>query len=284
VYNDYNNSLPVIFSYAPAVNGVSPSTGPLVGGTKVTVTGQALSDTDKFDFGGALATSVKCANSQRCTMITPAHKPGAVDVRVESPVGKSPLAYGVDSFTFEGPSITSFSPGVGPTTGGLVISLTGYGLETGMKVKFGDADGTSVSCGLSTSCVVTSPKHAIGAVNLTVTVDGVMSAPSKDQFSFAVFPTITGISPSSGDFGSTVALTGTGFSTVPGQTIFQFVGQSATGVSCKSTTQCTAVVPSEIASQVVPVTVTVNGLTSLDSVTFSYPKPPPPPCSGTGCF
>lgn len=283
VYSDYYNSTPVFFAYAPAVGGVNPSTGPLVGGTKVTVTGLALSDTDKFDFGGALATGVKCANSSRCTMITPAHKPGTVDVRVESSVGKSPLAYG-DSFTFNGPSIKGFSPAAGPTTGGLVIGLTGYGFESGMKVKFDDADGDSVYCGDSTSCAVTSPKHKAGAVNLTVTVDGVTSSPSKDQFSFVVFPTITGISPSGGDGGSTVTLTGTGFSTVAGQTSFQFLVQSATGVVCTSATQCTAVVPPETSAQVVPVTVTVSGLTSLDSVGFSYPKPPPiPPCRGTTC-
>jgi uncharacterized protein (TIGR03437 family) len=111
-----------------------------------------------------------------------------------------------------------------------------------------------------------------------VTVDGITSAPSKDEFKFAVFPELTLISPGSGTTGTTVTLTGTGFSTAPGGTTFTFNGIPATGVTCVSATQCTAVVPG-MTTQTVYVLATVDGHTSLNGVVFTNTArlPPPPP-------
>jgi hypothetical protein len=132
---------------------------------------------------------------------------------------------------------------------------------------------------------LTTPPHAAGKVHLTVTVDGITSAPSTNEFTFVVFPTVTGISPSSADAGAVVTLTGTSFSTTAGQTTFTFFGIPVAG-TCSSTTQCTAVVPFEVdgTAQTTAVPVTVNGITSLDYVVFSYKnKIPVPPCKGHLC-
>jgi hypothetical protein len=78
---------------------------------------------------------------------------------------------------------------------------------------------------------------------------------------------------------------GTNFSTAPGGTAIYFLSAAATGVTCASSTQYTVVVPpNPSASQVVPVTATVNGLSSLDAASFSYGKPIIPPCKGTTCM
>lgn len=127
--------------------------------------------------------------------------------------------------------------------------------------------------------------HAAGTVHLTVTVNGITSSPSKNEFTFVVFPTVTGISPSSANPGAVVTLTGTGFSTTAGQTAFTFFGIPVAG-KCSSTTQCTAVVPFEEngTAQTTAVTVTVNGITSLDWVVFAYKERiKPPPCKGITC-
>jgi large repetitive protein len=222
------------FSYLPEIKTVSPNSGPFFGGTSVKVTGLALSDKYTFNFGGSPATQVSCSGSTTCTMMTPAAPtgvnctitqlvvcpppppPGTVAVQVIASVGNSNSA---DLFTYQGPSISSFGQAVGPTSGGLEVEVYGVSLKAGMTVTFGDASSTAIatSCSGSIACVLKNPPHAIGPVPLTVTVDGLTSAPSTSQFTFAVFPTITSISPNiipintgSSDVSVTLTIKGTG--------------------------------------------------------------------------
>ena len=131
-----------LYTYNPEITGVSPDKGPLEGGTSVTVTGLALSSkNEKFIFGVTeAATSVSCPSSTKCTMVSPAHAPGVVDIQAQTPWGSgySPLT-SADHFTYQGPAITGFSPADGPTVGGSSIWITGTSLKTGMTVDFGEA-------------------------------------------------------------------------------------------------------------------------------------------------
>ena len=107
-------------------------------------------------------------------------------------------------------------------------------------------------------------------------------------------PTVTAISPTSGPEpgGTSVTITGTGFSTTSGATTVDFGTNAATGVSCSSTTSCTATSPA--GSGTVDVTVTTSAGTSATSSSdkFTYNAPPPgvscsfdgvsPPANGPG--
>jgi hypothetical protein len=82
------------FKYTPIVESVSPSSGPASGGTGVTVTGTgfALGNATTFKFGRAKAGSVNCSSATSCTMVSPPHEAGTVDVvatvsKVKSPIG-----------------------------------------------------------------------------------------------------------------------------------------------------------------------------------------------------
>jgi hypothetical protein len=70
------------FKVIPTVTGVSPNNGPQTGGTSVTVTGTgfALGAGTKFKFG-TNAKSVNCTSTTTCTVISPPHAAGTVDVR-----------------------------------------------------------------------------------------------------------------------------------------------------------------------------------------------------------
>ena len=274
------------YDYVPEITRVNPGSGPMEGGTIVTVTGLALAKDETFVFGAEPATKLACSSSTSCTMTNPAHAPGTVDVQAQTTWGAGSLVTSASHFTYQSPAITGFSPSVGPTAGGMSLVLSGTSLENGKTtVTFGDVNGTGVSCPFAEECLLTTPPHAAGKVHLTVTVDGITSAPSTNEFTFVVFPTVTGISPSSADAGAVVTLTGTSFSTTAGQTTFTFFGIPVAG-TCSSTTQCTAVVPFEVdgTAQTTAVPVTVNGITSLDYVVFSYKnKIPVPPCKGHLC-
>jgi hypothetical protein len=277
------------YTYNPEITSVSPSRGPMQGGATVTIAGLALTASDEtFLFGEVKATKVSCPSSKTCTMLTPANAPGTVAVEATTPwgYGYSPIT-SATRYTYQSPAITSFTPNYGPTAGGEMIQLYGNSLGPKTTVMFGNVAATGVFCPDTSYCYFNNPPHAAGEVNLTVVVDGIASPAAKDQFKYEVFPTITGITPDSADAGSRISITGTAFSTTPGQTLFTFFGVPAVG-TCSSTTQCTVVVPGVSIplgdSHVTAVYVTVNGVTSLDWVDFSLPgKTSPPPCKGTTC-
>lgn len=276
---------PGLFGYVPSISSITPGAGPFEGGITVTVSGKGLSAALTFEFPSALyqASNVVCSSPESCTMTIPAHVSGKVNVVAVASFAVSNAV----AFEYQPASITFVSPLIGPTSGGLQITITGTSLAAGLTtVNFGSLPPVAVSsCSADrTFCFLTSPAHAAGSVPLSVTVHGT-TLKYAQPFTFEAFPTITGISPASANPGAVVTLTGTGFSTTPGQTIFSFFAISVSG-TCSSPTQCTAVVPSETlgTAQSTAVTVTVNGNTSLDSVNFYYATLiKPPPCKGTTC-
>lgn len=91
------------FKFLPTVSGLSPNSGSQVGGTSVTVsgTGFALGKTATiFKFGGTKkATSVNCIATTECTVVSPAHAVGTVDVKAT--VNKvSSAKTAADQFTY----------------------------------------------------------------------------------------------------------------------------------------------------------------------------------------
>lgn len=274
-----------LYTYNPEIDKVSPNSGPMQGGATVTITGHALSASEIFIFGEAKATKVSCSSTE-CTMLTPANAPRSYIVQAQTVwgYGYSPIAPAT-SYKYLSPSITSFTPSVGPTTGGMFLQLFGNSLGSKTKISFGGADATAVSCPDPTYCYMNTPVHAVGKVQVTVTTNGITSAPAKSEFSFAVFPTVTGISKDKGGPPTVVTFTGTGFSTTPGETLFNFFGIPVKG-TCSSTTQCTAIPIPDVdgSATSTEVTVTVNGITSLDSVLYSEgTKPIPPKCKPGTC-
>jgi hypothetical protein len=84
---------------SPSVSSVSPSQGPVTGGTEVTITGQGLGDATGVHFGSNSATSVVVVSSTEVQAVAPAHLPGTVDVVVVTPQGLSTTNSG-DTYTY----------------------------------------------------------------------------------------------------------------------------------------------------------------------------------------
>ena len=86
------------------MTAVSPASGPLAGGTTVTVTGTgfAVGSSTVFKFGKTPATSVDCTSITHCTMLSPAAKrAGVVDVIPTVGKAKGKKSPPVDHFTYE---------------------------------------------------------------------------------------------------------------------------------------------------------------------------------------
>lgn len=152
-------------------DSLTPTSGPTVGGTVVTVTGSGFTTSGiiHVSFGGAEAGSVTVVNDTTLTCVTTAHVQGQVDVVVTAQGGTDTITNGF-RYTDETPgeiTIYEVIPDHGPTTGNTNVTLIGTGFVQGMVVLFGDVPATNVTVESTTRARCYTPPHAVGAVNVT---------------------------------------------------------------------------------------------------------------------
>jgi hypothetical protein len=214
VYGLLNDAAP-----APAVNSVAPSTGPTTGGTAVTITGTGFAPGATVSVGGSAATGVNVVNSTTITATTPAHAAGVVSVTVTNPdaqIGTLASGFTYTAPPAPAPTVDSVAPSAGPTTGGTVLAITGTGFAAGATVTVGGSAATGVSVVNSTTLNATTPPHAAGVVNVTVTNTDAQSGTRVGGFTYTAStagPTVSSVAPASGPTtgGTAVTITGTNF-------------------------------------------------------------------------
>lgn len=127
-------------------SGISPDSGPVTGGTLVTIKGTGFTASAKVEVGqgqgpgptAIMATNVHVISSTELTAETDGGaKPGTLNMYVITPAGQ---AFRV--FTYERPTITAVSPSSGPLAGGEPITITGTGFLPGATVKIGTSAAT----------------------------------------------------------------------------------------------------------------------------------------------
>jgi hypothetical protein len=79
---------PVVVPLAPVITSFTPTTGPVAGGTSVTVTGTGLTKST-VTVGGQPGTSVVIASDTSMTFVTPASVAGPANVVVTNSAGAS---------------------------------------------------------------------------------------------------------------------------------------------------------------------------------------------------
>ncbi len=155
---------------APTIASVSPSAGPLVGGTWVTISGTNLTGATGLTIGGLAATNMVVVNSTTLTAITPAGTAGVKTVSVSTPSGTGSLEGG---FTYLAlPTISSVSPSSGPVTGGTPITITGTNLLGTTGVTVGSTPATNVSLVNLTTLTAITPAGTAGQRTVSVSTPG----------------------------------------------------------------------------------------------------------------
>jgi hypothetical protein len=199
----------------PAVTGVSPGSGPSVGGNTVTVTGTGFTDASAVTFGAAAATSFTVNSDTSITATVPAGAVGIVDVTVATPGGTSPTS-AADQYVYH-PTCTTTITGnhstqltvssgltclVNATQNGQVTVEPGAALSVTNSAVNGAVTATSPSsityCGSTENGGLT-VTGATGPVTLGGTLpDGACAAdtiPSSITITGATAPvTVTGLS------------------------------------------------------------------------------------------
>jgi hypothetical protein len=78
----------------PTITDVSPSTGPAIGGTTVTLQGERLDRPTGVTFGGIPVQQLRSISDTEIEVLTPAHAPGPVDIVTTTIEGNAFLAGG----------------------------------------------------------------------------------------------------------------------------------------------------------------------------------------------
>ncbi|WP_412758272.1 IPT/TIG domain-containing protein, partial [Legionella bozemanae] len=172
---------------APSIMGITPSSGPFVGGTVVTITGSNFLQGLQVFFGGQLATSIQVLSPTSIKAVVPAVVPAfatplrakiaasdtVVNVVVQNPDGQQALF--PEGYTYVNsvtPVITGITPIQGPVAGNQTVTINGSNLTGTTGVTFGGTAGTSVTVVNDSQVTVVTPAGTAGAVDVVLTTPG----------------------------------------------------------------------------------------------------------------
>ena len=165
-----NPTPPAAASDTVTVLVVQPSTGSTTGATLVRILGYGF-EPGATVMLGADAMDVTVVNSNTITATVAPYRPGAVDVIVSNPNGRSgTLSSGFSYVTVPRPTVTAVSPSVGSADGGTSLTISGADFQSGATVTLG---GVTLRATLfQGSLFITTPPHPAGPVTLVVTNPG----------------------------------------------------------------------------------------------------------------
>lgn len=250
----------------PVVTAVTPSHG--VPGTVVTLTGTGFAFATGVTFNGLPAAFQLNAGTLTATVPDGATT-GLVVVTTQSAgPGSSSVVFTVDPPAGPtGPTITSFTPSVGAV--GTTVVLTGTGLTGVTGVSVNGTPATSFTPLSPTSVqFVVGTGTTTGLVRVTAAA-GIATSTTPFTIGAATRPTITSFTPTSGPVGTTITVTGNGFTGATAVTVGSIPVSSFTVVSA---TTLTAVVSPGTATGVIKVT--GPGGSRLSAAKFTVLLPP----------
>ncbi|EKX41896.1 hypothetical protein GUITHDRAFT_112036 [Guillardia theta CCMP2712] len=219
------------------IRKVTPSSGPLAGGTNVTIAVDglrraALSWTTERPWGCVFGTSVVQAQALTTSLISckspTSLRAGETKMSLVDDLGNV-VVKGKSAFVYyEGPEVSSVVPSIGRQTGGMVVSVVGQGLISRDPVcQFGPSivQGKDVTSLSSSLLLCTTPASLLGStvVRLQVSLNGGADfSGSAVEYAYEAGATVDEVRPSAGDSG------------VDGQTV-TVIGRhfgSGQGLSC----------------------------------------------------
>ena len=262
-----NGSLVVAFSSAtPAVCTVSGNTVSMVGTGTCTINADQAGDT----------------NWNPAAQVQQSFTVGAAGA-VTASLSFSSASLGVGStgtltITLTNPN-SSATPSISPLLGGTALlsrvsgapggSCGASGADSGANYQFNPFSVAPGTCTVTLSYTGITPGSASGFVLAAFTPSGYPTTGATNSASIAVVPTVTGVSPPSGPVSQVVTVSGTGFSTTPGNNTVTFGSAGNGTVTAASPTSLTVTTPGT-GSGAVNLTVTVNGQTSTNSVAYTF--------------
>jgi uncharacterized repeat protein (TIGR03803 family) len=221
-------------------------------GKTVEILGQGFTGTTKVSFNGVSAPFTNVSDTYMTATVPAGALTGTVTVTTFTNTMKSNRAFLVT------PQIKSFTPTSGIV--GTSVTITGVSLTQATKVTIGGKP-ASFTVNSDTQVTATVPAGAKTGLKITITTPGGIA---NSPLAFAVVPSITSFSPTSGPVGTSVTITGNSFTKA---TKVTFGGVAATSFQVISDTQVDALVPSGAVTG--PIAVTTAGGTGTSATKFT---------------
>jgi hypothetical protein len=234
---------------SPTIASISPTSGPVAGGSSIYIDGTNLSGATSVTFGSASAT-ITGNTSTRVTVILPTGY-GTKDVSVTTAAG---TAISAGAFTYSSPTISSISPNSAPAAGGTSIYVNGTNLSYATGVTFGGVAGTVTAVTDTRVTVLTPVSATASSVDVVVSASGPASATSSGGFTY------TPTSPGAPTIGSATA--------GDGQASVSFSAPAYTGGTAITSYTVTSS-PGGITASGASSPILVSGLTNETSYTFT---------------
>ena len=241
----------------PTLYGVTPSEGPIAGGTEVSIRGLALgggdgatprvklvvpSESVEGGFLEVFAEEVVAISSQQLTAVIPACtdcQVGIASLSVVNPDGQesvNALDFSYTSPPNPPPTLSSLSPVSGSRKGGTQVTLEGANFVEGMTIRLGGTTVSNINIDSATRATFSTPPNPPGLYRLSVITPDGQGARIDDAFTYLPpEPVISNLTPDFGPVtgGFEVSIWGDDFETgalvlVDGAAVLQATVVSAT--------------------------------------------------------
>lgn len=229
----------------PTIDGgaITPSTGPGIGGTVITIPGTGFLSGAQVLIGGVPCSPVTVlGGGTSLTCVTGADTAGQKDVTVTNPNGGTATVANAFTYDPSNPQVSDVSPASGNNTGGTTITITGTDLGAGATVTVGGQPCTNVQVTPNSQITCVTPAGTNGAADIVITNTDTESTTVTGGFTYVMPPAVNSVSPNTGTTagGTTVTINGGPF--VDGVTVL-VGGQPCASVVLVSSTQVRCVTP-----------------------------------------
>lgn len=193
VTNPDSQSATSTITYAtpgPAITGISPASAPNAGGTEITISGSGFAGDAVVMLGSRRQQIVSISDAQIVIRTSGQFNDeinSPVDVVVTNGDGTSATLAHAFTWTLAPLAITSISPNTGGNGTSVTLRGTGFTNTLPVAVSVGGAAATSVIVVDERTISFTAPAHALGAVDVVLTV-GPNSVTSLGGFTYASAP------------------------------------------------------------------------------------------------
>ncbi|PZR18544.1 MAG: hypothetical protein DI536_01300 [Archangium gephyra] len=153
-----------------SLTSATPNSGPVAGGTAVSVVGAAIPSSAEVVVGTFAAPSVTVGSETALSLTTPAGSGGAAsDLRVVDATDRENDAVLEDAFTFREPlSIGRVQPERGAIAGNTLVTVLGSGFGESMLIRFGANVAKDFKFIDSHTVTCRTPKASVGVVDVKV--------------------------------------------------------------------------------------------------------------------
>ncbi len=266
---------------ALTVSSISPNQG--VAGTSITLTGTGYYPSTTVTVGGQTcnvtstelstgSTSLTCTTNSSLTT-------GAQNVVVTN-IGYSPVT-SIGGFTVIAPPTIAYNNATGTTGSSLTISPTSSFSNNGSAITSCVVTSGTLPAGMnisSPSCQISGIPASLGSGPYVVTATNAAGSSNSNSFTITLnpgLPTVTSVLPTTGNPGTVITITGTGFITGTGGTTVTVGGSACTGLTVNSSgTQMSCSVPTLDPGTIDPILVTNSGQPPVNGGTFTYNSTP----------